>query len=423
MTLVWLPVVICGGVWHADAMIPLDDARTHVLDLVVTASSRPTPLDDAAGLVVATDIVAGEMVPPFANTAMDGFAVVAADTEGAPVTLDVVGTVAAGSAATMPLTRGQAMRIMTGAPMPTGADAVVMVERTDYDETAGTVAVEVTVPPGNHVREAGEDVQPGDLLFPAGTMLSGGYLGVLASVGTRRVDAVPRPVVGVLSTGDELVDDGGPLRPGEIRDSNRRTLLTMVEESGFEAVDLGLVRDDEAAIEAAFTDGVARCDAILSSGGVSMGAFDHVKVVLNRIGLMRWMQIAIKPAKPFAFGLIEDTPVFALPGNPVSSMVSYELLARPALRKMAGRMPLHRPTLRAISADALGRHDDGKTHFLRVTGAPDERGRWRIQKLGGQGSHQLTAMARANALAIFPDGVEIGAGDEVEIIPLGNMGA
>jgi molybdenum cofactor synthesis domain-containing protein len=310
---------------------------------------------------------------------------------------------------------------MTGAPMPAGADAVVMVERTSYDERAAQVTVEVAVPPGNHVRRAGDDVVPGDLLFAAGTELGAGHLGVLASVGVGSVSAVRRPVVGVVSTGDELVDDGRPLRPGEIRDSNRRTLLTLLAESGFDAVDLGLVRDDEAAIEVVFRDGAARCDAILSSGGVSMGAFDYVKVVLDRIGDMRWMQVAIKPAKPFAFGTIGDVPVFGLPGNPVSSMVSFELFARPALRCMAGRRPLHRPLRRAVTTDDLGRHDDGKTHLLRVDGGPDESGRWHVRKLGGQGSHQLTAMARATALALVPDGVDLRAGDEVDIIPLGSL--
>ncbi|MEM7141168.1 MAG: gephyrin-like molybdotransferase Glp [Actinomycetota bacterium] len=403
-------------------MLPLDDARTHVLDRVVRAAPRAVALADAAGLVLATDVVATEIVPPFDNTAMDGFAVVAADTVGAPVTLDVVGTVAAGSAATDAMGSGQSMRIMTGAPMPPGADAVVMVERTVYDEAAGTVEVEIEVPSGNHVRGAGEDVQPGDQLYEAGTRLTAGHLGVLASVGVRTVDVVPRPVVGVVSTGDELVDDGRPLKPGEIRDSNRRTLLTLLEESGFEAVDLGIARDDEAEIERVFLDGAERCDAVLSSGGVSMGAFDYVKVVLDRIGDMRWMQIAIKPAKPFAFGLIGDVPVFGLPGNPVSSMVSFELFARPALRKMAGRTPVDRPRLVATSAEPLGRYDDGKVHFLRVEGRPDAEGRWTVRKLGGQGSHQLTAMARADALAAVPDGVDIGAGDTVEIIPLGTLG-
>ena len=406
---------------HALGVIPLEEARSHVLDRVGTLPAVSVSLADAAGLVLAEPIVAQELVPPFANTAMDGFAVIAADTADAPVTLEVAGTVAAGAPATRPLGPGQAMRIMTGAPMPEGADAVVMVERTSHDAENGLVDVEISVGEGNHVREAGEDVRPGDELFGAGTVLAAGHLGVLASVGIGAVRAHRRPGVGVVSTGDELVDDGRPLKPGEIRDSNRRTLLTMLDESGMEPVDLGIARDNEADIAEAFTQGAARCDAILSSGGVSMGAFDYVKVVLDRLGDMRWMQIAIKPAKPFAFGLIGTTPVFGLPGNPVSSMVSYELFARPALRRMAGHALIARPVRRAVSEDPLGRHDDGKTHFIRVTGGPDETGRWHVRKLTGQGSHQLTAMARASALAIVPEGVEIAVGDEVEIIGLGTV--
>ena len=406
---------------HALGVISLEEARSYVLDRVDRLGAVSVSLAEAGGLVLAEPIVAQELVPPFANTAMDGFAVVAADTADAPVTLEVVGTVAAGAPAERPLGKGQAMRIMTGAPMPEGADAVVMVERTSYDPENAEVEVEITVGEGNHVREAGEDVRPGDELFGAGTVLAAGHLGVLASVGFGSVSVHRRPVVGVVSTGDELVDDGRPLKPGEIRDSNRRTLLTMLADSGMEPVDLGIARDNAADIAEAFTNGVVRCDAILSSGGVSMGAFDYVKVVLDRIGEMRWMQIAIKPAKPFAFGLIGAKPVFGLPGNPVSSMVSYELFARPALRKMAGHTLVDRPVRRAITEDSLGRHDDGKTHFVRVAGGPDETGRWHIHKLAGQGSHQLAAMARASALAIVPDGTEIAAGDEVEIIGLGTV--
>ena len=406
---------------HALGVISLEEARSYVLDRVDRLGAVSVSLAEAGGLVLAEPIVAQELVPPFANTAMDGFAVIAADTADAPVTLEVVGTVAAGAPAERPLGKGQAMRIMTGAPMPEGADAVVMVERTSYDPENAEVGVEITVGEGNHVREAGEDVRPGDELFGARTVLAAGHLGVLASVGFGSVCVHRRPVVGVVSTGDELVDDGRPLKPGEIRDSNRRTLLTMLADSGMEPVDLGIARDNEADIAEAFTNGAARCDAILSSGGVSMGAFDYVKVVLDRIGDVRWMQIAIKPAKPFAFGLIGATPVFGLPGNPVSSMVSYELLARPALRRMAGHTLVDRPVRRAITEDSLGRHDDGKTHFVRVTGGPDETGRWHIRKLAGQGSHQLAAMARASALAIVPDGTEIAAGDEVEIIGLGTV--
>ncbi len=373
---------------------------------------------EAAGLVLAEPAAAAELVPPFANTAMDGFAVKAADTVGAPVTLELIGTIAAGAPFDGVLEAGQALRIMTGAPMPAGADAVVMVERSNADEAAGTVELEIEVPVGNHVREAGEDVVPGDLLFDAGTVLGPGHLGVLASVGVQTVNVIRRPRVGVVSTGDELVDDGSTLEPGQIRDSNRRTLLTLVSDAGFEAVDLGIAPDDKDAIRASFLEGAERCDAVLSSGGVSMGDFDYVKVVLDEIGDMRWMQIAIKPAKPFAFGLIGTTPVFGLPGNPVSSMVSFELLARPALRKMTGRVPEIAPRLVAVSDDELTHPPDGKTHFLRVEADVDETGRWHVRRAGGQGSHQLTAMARADALAIVPDGAEIGPGDEVDILAL-----
>jgi len=399
-------------------VIPLDEARAHVLDRVQRIGSIDVPIADAAGLVLAADVVAAELVPPFANTAMDGFAVRAADTAGAPVTLDVVGTIAAGSTLDREVGAGEAARIMTGAPMPAGADAVVMVELTTLDEAAGTVDIEVSVDQGNHVRDAGEDVRPGDRLFEAGTRLTAGHLGVLASVGVQTVSVVRRPRVGVISTGDELVDDGRPLRPGEIRDSNRRTLLTLVAAAGWEAVDLGIALDEPEAIRGAFLDGAASCDAVLSSGGVSMGAFDYVKVVLDDIGDMRWMQIAIKPAKPFAFGLVGETPVFGLPGNPVSSMVSFELLARPAIAYMGGADDTALPLVWAISEDTLGHALDGKTHFLRVEGHQDPNGRWHVRQAGGQGSHQLTAMARADALALVPDGAEIGPGDEVRILPL-----
>ena len=399
-------------------MIPLSDARAHVLERVAPLAPTPVALTDAAGLVLAAEVVAGELVPPFPNSAMDGFAVRAADTLGAPVTLDMVGTVAAGAAFPGTVKAGEAVQIMTGAPMPDGADAVVMVERCSLDESSARVQLEIEVPVGNHVRAAGEDVVPGDSLFAAGTVLGPGHLGVLASVGLQTVQAFPRPRIGVVSTGDELVDDGRALEPGQIRDSNRRTLLTLVAEAGGEAIDLGIAVDDIDAIRDSFLAGARRCDAILSSGGVSMGAFDYVKVVLDEIGDMRWMQIAIKPAKPFAFGIVGATPVFGLPGNPVSSMVSFELLARPAMRVMAGHADPMAPRLVAISEDSLTHAPDGKTHFLRVEGDVDESGRWHVRRAGGQGSHQLTAMARADALAVVPDHTEIGPGDEVEIIVL-----
>ena len=403
------------------AMIPLAEARAHVLDRVAVLAPRRVPLGEALGLILAEPVTSAEAVPAFANTAMDGFALMAADTAGAPVELDVVGTVAAGDAGDLRVGPGQAARIMTGAPMPPGADAVVKVELTrPADGPADRVVVEAAVKAGNHVRLPGEDVTEGELVLEAGTAVSAARLGVLAGIGAYEVVAHPRPRVGVLSTGDELSDDGGPLRRGQIRDTNRCTLLGLLAEAGFEGVDLGIARDREADIERAFRDGAARCDAVLSSGGVSMGDFDYVKLVLDRIGEMRWMQIAIKPAKPFAFGVVEGTPVFGLPGNPVSSMVSFELLAKPALRAMAGRRPddLGPDLVAAVSDGSLRRKRDGKTHYLRVFARRDETGRLRVASSGGQGSHQLAAMARADALAVVPDGVGVDAGGTVDVILL-----
>ena len=399
-------------------MIPLEEARAYILDVCPPLPPRSVPLLEAAGCVLAEDVVAGEDVPPFANTAMDGYALRAADTVGPPVRLEVVGTLAAGAAPTTEVRPGQAVRIMTGAPIPPGADAVVMVERTQSENLDATVVVEVEAAPGQHVREAGEDLRAGDPVFEAGTVLSPGHVGVLASLGRETVEVVPRARVGVLSTGDELVAGGGLLRPGQIRDSNRPTLLALVAAAGCEAVDLGLVGDDEDALVAAIEGGVATCDALVTSGGVSVGDFDYVKAVLDRLGEMNWWQVAIRPAKPLAFGMIGSTPVFGLPGNPVSSMVSFELFARPALRQMMGHAVLDRPRVTAVADEALGRRPDGKLHLARVVATTGEDGRWHIRSSGGQASHLLHAMARANALALVPDGDGVAAGETVETILL-----
>ena len=395
-------------------MISLDEARAFVLGRVAPLPSVEVGLDEALGAVTAAEVVATEAVPPFANSAMDGYAVRAADIAGAPVELKVVGMVAAGEASDLEVGAGQALRIMTGAPMPAGADAVVLVERTRTE--GDVVTIEIAVEPGTSVREPGEDVRPGDVVVAPGTVLTPGHLGVLASVGVDRVVVHGRPTVGVLSTGDELVTSG-PLGRGQIRDSNRPTLLALVRDAGFEAVDLGVVADDEASVTAALRQAVAACDAVLTSGGVSMGDLDYIKVVLDRIGDMRWMQIAIKPAKPFAFGTVGEVPVFGLPGNPVSSMVSFELFARPALRRMAGRTDLHRPVVAATAPDGLRRTLDGKTHFARVV-ASQEDGGWVVRSAGGQGSHHLAAMAAANALAVLPDGDGVAPGGSVDTMLL-----
>jgi molybdenum cofactor synthesis domain-containing protein len=222
----------------------------------------------------------------------------------------------------------------------------------------------------------------------------------------------------VLSTGDELVSAGEPLGPGQIRDANRPMLLALVAEAGCTPVDLGIVGDDRDALRTAITGAVARCDALVTSGGVSVGDFDLSKAVLDELGDMRWMQIAIRPAKPFAFGVVDGTPVFGLPGNPVSSLVSFELLARPALRRLMGHTVLHRPEIAAVADAPFERTPDGKTHYVRVTSSVGGDGRVHVAPVGGQGSHQLAAMAGADALVVLPDGEGAPAGADVRALLL-----
>lgn len=403
-------------------MIPLGEARARVLRDCHLLPATEVPLAAARGLVTAVEVRTAEDVPPFANTAMDGYAVVAVDTtaatEASPVRLPVVGTVAAGSAGDVHVAAGTAARIMTGAPLPPGADAVVMVERCRPAPDGSSVEVTVEVPPGNHVRPAGDDLRAGDPVVAAGVELTAGHLGVLAGIGCTAVRVHRRARVGVMSTGDELVEGPGRLRPGQIRDANRHTLLALLAELGCEPVDLGIVPDTEDAITRAVEEGVATCDALVTSGGVSMGDFDYVKVVLDRLGRADWMQVAIKPAKPLAFGMVDGTPVFGLPGNPVSSMVSFELFARPGLRRMMGHEGSGRLVVEAVAVDGFRRVPDGKTHFVRVQAAYGDDGRFHVRSAGGQGSHQLSAMAAASALAVVPDGEGVPEGGSVEAILL-----
>lgn len=384
------------------------------------------PCREATGLVLAEAVVAAEDVPPFANSAVDGYAVVASSlasaTPEAPVELPVVAEVAAGAFTQHVLQPGEAIRIMTGAPIPAGADAVVMVEDTTRIDDGARVSIRRPAKAGDAVRSVGDDVASGTSLYPAGTIVTPAVAAVLASVNAGSIRVVPRVRVAVVSTGDELIDDGSPLLPGQIRESNRTMLLGVVSAAGADAIDLGIVRDDEAALEAVLRDAAANCDAIISSGGVSMGDYDVVKAVLSKIADMRWMQITIKPAKPFAFGLLaagnRQVPIFGLPGNPVSSMVSFELLARPALLQMMGREVIDRPLVRAISDSGLSRRPDGKVHYLRVVASFHDDGRLHVESVGAQGSHQLAATSLANAIAVVPDGDGISPGGSVETMLL-----
>jgi molybdopterin molybdotransferase len=401
-------------------------AATNLPDAQQFVTSNCSPLEpidlsirDALGCVLAETVISAELVPPFANTAMDGFAVRAAE-------LKVIATLAAGAEPSLAVDAGQAIRIMTGAAMPDGADSIVPVENVDPAAPEGIVRVLQKPNLGDAVRPAGEDVQVGQQVFASGEVLTPGHLGVLASVGRSSIRAHRKVRVGVLSTGDELIAPPTPLRVGQIRDSNRHTLLSLVAEANAEPVDLGLARDSEDEIRAKVEEGLATCDALVTSGGVSVGDFDFVKLVLDKLSAgssepMRWMQINIKPAKPLAFGLINGKPVFGLPGNPVSCMVSFEVFARPALRQMMGHSPetLQRKAIRAIAGEDLKRGPDGKTHFARVFGSFNDDGRLVVRSSGGQASNLLRTMAMANALAILPDGPTIPAGAEVDVMLLG----
>jgi molybdenum cofactor synthesis domain-containing protein len=404
-------------------VIPLDEARAHVFAACTPLAPVVRTVRAALGLVTAGPVTAAEDVPPFDNSAVDGFAVVAADTTGGSVELAVVGTLAAGAAPGIDVSPGRTVRIMTGAPIPPGADAIVMVEDSEALDDGHRVRLTRAVQAGDAVRRAGSDVRTGDLVLAAGVVLHPAHLGVLASIGRLELDVVPAVRVGVLSTGDELVDDGSPLRPGQIRESNRTMLAAALAQAGCDVIDLGVVRDDEATLERVLRAAALRCDALVTSGGVSMGDFDIVKAVLSRVADMRWMQIAIRPAKPFAFGTLDGggarrVPVFGLPGNPVSSLVSFELIARPALRQMMGHRQPDRTRVLAVADDALSRRPDGKTHWTRVHGAFGPDGRFHVRSSGEQGSHQLAATAAANALAEVVDGTGIAAGGDVSVLLL-----
>jgi molybdopterin molybdotransferase len=403
--------------WDGERMIPLEEAQGFVLGQCRPLTPLNLPFQQASGCVAGETVVATEPVPPFANSSMDGYAVRACDTREEPVRLTVIGSIMAGHLLNGTVGPGQAARIMTGAPIPQGADAVCMLEETESAPGDDGVTIRRLLHPGEFVRQPGRDVAIGDVLVSGGTVLTPAHLGVLADQGMESVLAHPTPRVGVLSTGDELFAGMGPLAPGKIRDANRHTLLAMCRREGWDCVDLGIVGDDESALLEAVTHGATACDAIVTSGGVSVGDLDLVRVVLEKLGMdsMRWMQVAIRPAKPLAFGLVTEsgTPVFGLPGNPVSAMVSFELFVRPALRLLAGHRTLHRPVVKANTAVDLSRQVDGKLHLLRALLTLDDVGAWHVHVNEGQESHQLHSMAEANALVLLPDGSGVRAGEQV----------
>jgi molybdopterin molybdotransferase len=393
-----------------------------VLDGIEPLESIDVPLLDAVGLTLAADVVAPWPLPSFDNSSMDGYAVRASDTASAspdsPVTLPVLGDVAAGATGATTVTAGTARRIMTGAPMPEGADAVVPVERTD----GGTEAVVITaaVAAGTYLRRAGEDVAAGTVVQRAGDVVSERSVAVLASVGCAHVAVVRRPHVVVISTGDELVEVGHPLEHGQIVDSNGIMLVALARATGASAWRTPHAHDDDTEFRAVLDAALRNADVVVTSGGVSMGAFDTVKAVLSASGEVEFVKVAQHPGMPQGTGRLapRNVPIVTLPGNPVSSFISFELYVRPLVRRLMGRAELTRPTEPATLLEPID-SPAGKQQYVRAVLEVGADGRRSVRPVGGQGSHVVGALAMAQALVVVPpDVARVEAGETVAVLDL-----
>lgn len=412
-----------------DRMLGVDEARERILAAINPLEPGEIPLLDALGLVLAVDVVSTIDIPPFRNSAMDGYAVQARDTTGArtgqPARLTVIGELAAGYPPKVTVESGQAVRIMTGAAMPGGADAVVRFEETDEDGSSGdseatrSVQIRSEVKPWDNVRAAGEDIHAGTTVLRAGTVLRPAEIGLLASLNQADVRTHRRPRVGILSTGDEVIGLGPELQPGQIRDANSFTLAAMVKRYGGEPVVLGVARDtvDDLRAKLASARGV---DLLVTSGGVSLGDYDMVKQVLQAEGEIGLWQVRIKPGKPLAFGRIGGTPLLGLPGNPVAAFVAFEQFGRPAILKMLGRTNWQ-PAV--VKARLLTKQENRgqRRHFVRgiLERREDE---YVVQPSGSQRSADLSSVTRANCLIVIPESweyAEAGAIVDVQLLDTG----
>jgi len=399
-------------------LLTVAQARDRILSRIAVLDAEDVSLIDARGRVLAQEVRSDRDVPPFTNSAMDGYAVRATDTRSAsprePVRLVVLGEIRAGAAPSASVRPSAALRIMTGGAMPDGADAVVRIE--DTAEGDGQVEVRVAVQPGTSVRRAGSDLRRGDVVAERGRVVTPGVIGVLASAGRTSVRVVRRPRVMVLTTGDELRDAGEALGPGQITNTNRYTLRAALEEAGAEVIDAGVARDERHDLINRF-EAAADTDLAVTTGGVSMGAYDLVRALLEEQEAVDFWQVALRPGKPLVFGAIRGVPLIGLPGNPVSTLVGVELFVRPAILKMQGRTDLERARLPAVIEDALVNPPHLEQYFRGV--ARRDGDRVVVRLTGDQGSHVLRSMADANCLVVVPQGTsEVAAGAAVEIIPL-----
>jgi len=415
-------------------MIGVDDALERILGYVKVLPAVEQPLLDSLGQVLAEDIESTFDIPPLDNTAMDGYAVRFRETAGAteetPVELDVIGEVAAGYVFEGSVGPGQVVRIMTGAPVPAGADAIVPFEETDepFDKPpsgakkiSGKVKVLKAAKDGANIRRAAEDVATGRLVVEAGTVLRASEIGVIASLGRATVRVIRRPVVAVLSTGDELLEPGQERSGARIYDANAHSVGSLVLRYGGVPKLLGIAKDTVEALTAKVREGLS-ADMLITSAGVSRGDYDIVKDVLAREGEIAFWTVAMKPGKPLAFGRFtidgKSVPHIGLPGNPVSSMVAFELFGRPAIMKMLGKKAERRPIVRAIAEERISNRNDARLFLARCV-VSERDGKYYATLTGGQGSGMLTSMMRANALTLIPAEVDVvEPGEEIDVIML-----
>ena len=409
---------------RSGTVLPQETAAVHDNKLLSEANMpfgseefEKVAILEALDRVLAEEIFSDEDIPPFDNSAMDGYAVIASDTKGAsasqPAVLEVVEELPAGYEAAKVVKNGEAIKIMTGAPMPKGADAVVMVEDTKLEDSRALIFKEIS--PGDNVRRAGEDVKKGDKVLQKGTLIRPAEIGMLAALGKPKITVVRKPRVAILSTGDELVDIGEKLSPGKIRNSNTYSLYAQIKRLNCIPIDMGIAKDVSTEVKEKIQDGLASADMILISGGVSVGEYDLVKDVLIELGIdMKFWKVAMKPGKPMLFGIIDSKPVFGLPGNPVSVMISFEQFVRPALLKMSGRSSIRKPIFKAI-LDGEIRQKLGRKNFIRAWIEP-VNGNYHAKITGPQGSGILRSMTLANGLIIVPEDIShIQTGAEVNV--------
>ena len=408
-------------------LLSVDEALQRVLDGVSTLSPEIVPLQDALGRILVKPAIANDDLPPFANSAMDGYAVKAEDISRAselePISLDVIGDIPAGVVGDFSLISGTSARIMTGAPLPSGADAIVPVEFTNEPwrerERPLQKKIEINKPVkvGDYVRWPGEDVQAGSEVMPSGHRLRPQEIGVLASLGLTEISVVREPRIAILATGDELISVDEPLVPGKIRNSNSYTLVAQVGSMGAEAIDLGVAKDTYLDVESKLAEDIdQRADLFISTAGVSVGAFDVVKDVLVMGGEVGFWRVNMRPGKPLAFGAYGGVPYLGLPGNPVSAMVSFERFARPAILKLGGHSRLKRPRVQAVIQEEI--FSDGRESYLRAIVRLEE-GEYLVDLSGRQDSHVMTSLVNANGLLIVPAGVRhLLAGRKAEVMML-----